>query len=198
MERECLATCDSKGCINLAMVRADCQDAIDVLRSSHTIISRAIDVRFVGAWRGGSREEFGHALDGYESEPGDEYHNTDDDPMDGYGSETVETPDEVRGRVDFGSGGALAYDEEDAEATFSDHEGWEKPDFVGEHEVWDLREDEQTYQSSLDSRGDYYETKQGLALGLLMERPEAYYEWRKQQGGKIFPIYHLDGSYRAI
>ena len=55
MERTCLPTCDSKGCIDIAVVRADCQDAIDGLRMSKAVLAKSVNVRFVGAWRGGSR-----------------------------------------------------------------------------------------------------------------------------------------------
>lgn len=121
MERTCLSTCCSKGCIHLAMITAKCKDSINNLRASTAVLARRIDVRFVGAWRGGSRAEFGHALDGYEDESGDEYHDPEDDPENGYESDTMETPDEKRGRVEFGS--SLIYDEADEGATFSDHEG---------------------------------------------------------------------------
>jgi hypothetical protein len=122
LERTCLPTCDSKGCINIAMIRADCQDAIDGLRSSKAVLGKAVDVRFVGAWRGGSRAEYGHAVDEYEDESDDEYHDPEDDPEDGYASDDMETPEEITGNIEFGTS-ALTYDAADEESTFSDHEG---------------------------------------------------------------------------
>jgi hypothetical protein len=181
IERQCLATCDSKACANLAKVRAHCQVAIDALRSSEMIVWRGIEVNFVGAWRGGTREEVGHALDGYDSESGDESYDPADEPADGYGPDMVEMPNEA-----------------DVETTFSDHEGWEMPDFVSEQEVWDLQKDEQNYQESLEREGNSYESKQGQTLLFVKEKPSLYYDWRKEQGGKLFPIYHPDGSYKAV
>lgn len=122
MERTCLPSCDDKGCIHLALITAKCQNAVDKMRASKAVLARGVEVHFVGAWRGGSRAEFGHALDGYEDESGDEYHDAKDDPEDGYLSDdSMETPLEEEGRVVFGL--YLEYDEADDEATFSDHEG---------------------------------------------------------------------------
>lgn len=123
MERTCLPSCDSKGCINIAMIRADCQDSIDNLRKSKAVLAKGIDVRFVGAWRGGSRAEYGHALDGYKDESGDEYHDPEEDPENGYDSDEMETPEERRGNVEFAWPSTLTFDKADDEATFSDHEG---------------------------------------------------------------------------
>ena len=42
MERACLPSCDSKGCINVAMIRADCQDSIDSLRKSKQYLQKVL------------------------------------------------------------------------------------------------------------------------------------------------------------
>lgn len=124
MERTCLPTCDNKGCINLASIAADSQRTIDELRAFEPLAARGVNIRFVGAWRGGSRAECGHAIDGYESESDDEYHDPEDDPENGYESSGVTvTPDERRGRVIFGTLNYLVYDEADHDVTFSDHKG---------------------------------------------------------------------------
>ena len=54
-----------------------------------------------------------------------QYHDPDDEPIDGYLSDGYEweTPEETRGHVDFGHSNSLVYDEADEEATFSDREG---------------------------------------------------------------------------
>jgi hypothetical protein len=111
MERTCHASCEDKGCINLALITANCQDVIDKLRNSEAVLARGVNVQFVGAWRGGSRDGFGHALDGYEDESDDEYHNPKDDPWDGYESDCADAPEPE-------------YDDSDnEEALFSDHKG---------------------------------------------------------------------------
>ena len=63
----------------------------------------------------------------------------------------------------------------------------------------ELREDNANYERQLDEDPNRsYETKQGQALDLIMRNANDYYEWRKQNGGKCYPIYHPDGSYRAL
>lgn len=45
MERNCLSTCDNKGCIHLATIAANFQESIDKLRASKVVLAKAVDVR---------------------------------------------------------------------------------------------------------------------------------------------------------
>ena len=116
MERTCHVSCEDKGCIKLASVTANRQDAINKLRDCEAILARRVNVRFVGAWRGGSRCGFGHALDDYEDEPDDEFHNPADEPWDGFESDMTDSEPEFD---DWDDEELLFPDH----VLFSDHEG---------------------------------------------------------------------------
>jgi hypothetical protein len=61
------------------MHRADHETIINDARNYPEILKKGIDVRFVGAWRGGSRTDFGHAIRGYEDESDDESNGSENE-----------------------------------------------------------------------------------------------------------------------
>jgi hypothetical protein len=77
--------------------------------------------------------------------------------------------------------------------------GWRDPDYIPESEHMDLREDIERYGKRIaEDPHTFREPIQGQTLDLIMRNANDYYEWRKENGGKCYPIYHPDGSYKAL